>query len=104
MPVFVAAPAAFPEGRNAPPPGPEVLRAMFFACAVPVAISNFTSGYFFAAFTIAGWKPNDVAKMILFASRTLPALSRSPDPARWLLTSNQHTDQQPHASVLVPRT
>ena len=43
--------------------------AMFFDCAVPVAISNFTSGCFFAAATIAGWNPNEVAKMILFPSR-----------------------------------
>ena len=42
---------------------------MFFDWAVPVAISNFTSGCFFAAATIAFWKPNEVAKMILFPSR-----------------------------------
>src|SRR6266550_4638494 len=42
---------------------------MFLDCAVPVAISNFTSGYFCAAATIAGWKPKEVAKMILLPSR-----------------------------------
>jgi hypothetical protein len=42
---------------------------MFLLTAVPVAISNFTSGCFLAAEIIAGWKPNDVAKMILFPSR-----------------------------------
>src|SRR5229473_1025097 len=50
--------------------------ATFFDCAVPVAISNFTSGCFFASATTAGWKPNDVAKMNAAASasgRTKPS-------------------------------
>ena len=43
---------------------------MFFDVYVPVAISNFTSGYFAAAAFIAFWKPKEVAKMILLPSRT----------------------------------
>ena len=42
---------------------------MFGSTVVPVAISNFTSGCFFAAAAIAVWKPNEVAKMILLPSR-----------------------------------
>ena len=42
---------------------------MFLDWAVPVAISKKTSGCFFASAIIAGWKPNEVAKMILLPSR-----------------------------------